>query len=139
MKNIVWHLAQVSKLVKRNADVALFVVGMINLAHGLEALANAQFVNYGFYNSFKQPNFNDSDIRGAVGLIFQLIEGAFGALIMVIAGLMAIIAAAMGNYKSALSMLLVAVGSFILRSMVSLFFGTNFVAPAAIPSIQSFH
>jgi hypothetical protein len=32
----------------------------------------------------------------------------------------------MGAYKAAVGMLVVAVGAFILRSLVSLFFGTNF-------------
>ena len=47
---------------------------------------------------------------------------------MVIAGLGAIVAAALGAYKGALSMVVVAVGAFILRSLISLFFGNNFFA-----------
>ena len=47
---------------------------------------------------------------------------------MLVAGLIAIIAAAMGAYRAAVGMLVVAVGAFILRSLVSLFFGENFEA-----------
>lgn len=76
--------------------------------------------------SFSSASFDDSLIRAAVGNLFQLIEGAFGALIMVGAGLFALVYAAMGNYRTALSMLVVAVGAFILRSLVTLFFGGDF-------------
>lgn len=72
--------------------------------------------------------YNDSLPRFATGNLFMLIEGAFGALIMVAAGLGALFAAAMGAYKMALTLLVVAVGAFILRALVSLFFGTNYPA-----------
>jgi len=45
---------------------------------------------------------------------------------MVVAGLGAIISAAMGAYRASVGMIVVAVGSFILRSLVSLFFGVGF-------------
>ena len=77
-----------------------------------------------------QP-YDDSLPRYATGNLFMLIEGAFGALIMTAAGLGAIIAAVLGAYKTALTLLVVAVGSFILRSLVSLFFGTNYPAYSA--------
>ena len=85
----------------------------------------------GLSGGFQEPGYDDTLVRGSVGLLFQLIEGAFGALVMVVAGLGAIIAAAMGAYRAALGMLVVAVGAFILRSLVSLFFGTNFDSPSA--------
>lgn len=72
------------------------------------------------------PEFEPELIQCAVANLFKLIEGAFGALIMVVSGIGAIIAAAMGAYRASLGMLVVAVGSFILRSLVSLFFGTDF-------------
>ena len=64
----------------------------------------------------------------STGNILRFIEGAFGALVMVGAGLGAIVAAAFGAYKAAISLLFVAVGAFILRAIVSLFFGTNYPA-----------
>ena len=72
------------------------------------------------------PAYNDNQIRLSVGLLFALIEGSFGALVMVVAGLGAIIAAAFGAYRAAVGMLVVAVGAFILRALVSLFFGQDF-------------
>lgn len=68
--------------------------------------------------------FIECPIKNAVARLFMLIEGAFGALIMVVAGLGAIAAASMGAYRAAVGMLVVAVGAFILRSLVSLFFGS---------------
>ena len=76
--------------------------------------------------SFSEAGFDDTLIRNAVGNLFRLIEGAMGALIMVVAGLFALLAAARGGYSAALSLLVVAVGAFILRALVSLFFGTDF-------------
>ena len=54
--------------------------------------------------------------------LFELIEGNFGSLIMIAAGLGAIISAAFGAYRAAVGMLVVAVGAFILRSLVVIFF-----------------
>ncbi len=64
----------------------------------------------------------------AVGALFQLIEGSFGALVMVVSGLGAIVSAALGAYRAAVGMLIVATGSFILRSLVALFFGKGYIA-----------
>jgi len=72
--------------------------------------------------------FQDTLIRNATGNLFRFIEGAFGALLVVSAGLGAIIAAILGAYRTAFSLLVVAVGAFILRAYVSLFFGTNYPA-----------
>lgn len=98
------------------AGVALLVIGLQHLGHAQTNL---------------EPNYDDTQVREAVGLIFQLVEGAFGALVMVIAGIIAIVSAALGSYRSAMSMLVVAIGAFILRAMVSLFFGTAFSPPTA--------
>ena len=70
--------------------------------------------------------YNDELIRCAVSGLFGFIEVPFGALIMVLAGILAIISAAMGGYRTAVSLIIVAVGAFILRSLVSLFFGVDF-------------
>lgn len=88
----------------------------------------AQTTGPGPTGSFSEAALDDSLIRNAVGNLFKLIEGAFGALIMVVAGILAIIAAAMGGYRAALGMLVVALGAFILRALVSLFFGAEFDA-----------
>ena len=72
------------------------------------------------------PNYDDSLFRFSAGNLLAFLEGAFGALVMVGAGLGAIIAAAFGAYKASIALLFVAVGAFILRALVSLFFGTNY-------------
>jgi hypothetical protein len=78
-----------------------------------------------------EADYDDTLNRFATGNLLRFIEGSFGALIMVGAGLGAIIAGAFGAYKAAISMLVVAVGAFILRALVSLFFGTDYEAYAA--------
>ena len=72
--------------------------------------------------------YDDALIRGSTGNLFAFIEGAFGALLTVVAGIAAIVAAVVGAYKAALALFVVAVGAFILRAYVSLFFGTDFEA-----------
>jgi len=104
-------------LAYRNRNFILFACGVTLLSVGLSTVAHAQF---------QSPNYNDTLIRNVIGNLFAMIEGAFGALVMVVAGLFAIIAAAMGSYRSAISMLIVALGAFILRALVSLFFGQDF-------------
>lgn len=112
--------AQAHTFVHRNAHALMFILGVALLVAGTNELSVAQV------ETFSEANYEDSLVRGAVGNLFRLIEGAFGALIMVVAGLGAIIAAAMGAYRAAVGMIVVAVGAFILRSLVSLFFGTAF-------------
>ena len=57
----------------------------------------------------------------------KYLEGSFGALIMAASGLGAIMSAAFGQYKMALSCMVVAVGAFILRSMMYTFFNVQSV------------
>ena len=67
---------------------------------------------------------NDNKIAETANVILtQLIEGSFGALVMIVAGLVAIVAAAMGAYRAAMACLVIAVGAFILRTFVEIFFG----------------
>ena len=110
-------------LIFKNSNAIMFVLGAGVLVTGLDSLSHAQTAG-----SFTEAGYNAFYIRAAVGNILGFLEGPFGALIMVIAGLGAIVAAALGAYKGALSMVVVAVGAFILRSLISLFFGNNFFA-----------
>lgn len=66
---------------------------------------------------------SDAGIRAAVCQLLGLIEGSFGALIMVVAGILAIVSATMGGYRSGVNLIYIGAGAFILRSLVSLFFG----------------
>lgn len=108
----------------RNKDLGIFVF-VASLLILVPSLVVAQACN-GPSGSCARPSFDPELIEGAVGNLFMLIEGSFGALIMVVSGLGAIIAAAMGAYRAAVGMLVVALGAFILRALVSLFFGGPF-------------
>lgn len=110
---------------ERNITTFMLILGAVLLIGGLHELSQAQQNNQALA-TFSKAQYNDKGITAAVGNLFALIEGAFGALIMVISGLGAIVAAAMGAYRAAVGMLVVAVGAFVLRSLVSLFFGTGF-------------
>ncbi|MDR1385635.1 MAG: hypothetical protein LBJ67_17570 [Planctomycetaceae bacterium] len=57
--------------------------------------------------------------------IEALLEGAFGALVMVVAGLAAVVTAAMGAYKMAMSCVVIACGSYLVRAFLFLFFGED--------------
>lgn len=67
---------------------------------------------------------DDSVLRSSICALFHLIEGSFGGLIMTVAGIGAVVGAAFGMYRAGYSLLIVGIGAFILRSLVSLWFGT---------------
>lgn len=60
---------------------------------------------------------------GACTKMLLLVEGAFGALVAAVAGVAAILAAALGGFKMAWSLVVVSIGAFILRSWIRLFQG----------------
>jgi hypothetical protein len=97
------------------ARTALFLAGVSLLALGLSVDATAQ-------SGMVTTNYNDVKIANAVNAILTYLEGSFGALIMAASGVGAIMSAAFGQYKAALSLMVVAVGSFILRSLIGTFF-----------------
>ncbi len=94
-------------------------IGVQDLTVGAEAAIDIEPEN-------QDIPYDDTLQRNAVGNLFKFIEGSFGALVMTIAGIGAIVAAAMGAYKAAVGIMVVAIGAFILRALVSLFFGTDY-------------
>ena len=58
----------------------------------------------------------------ACGLL-QIPQGGVGAILMVVAGIVAVAAAALGSYKGALATLIVGVGAWAIYPVTSLFFG----------------
>jgi hypothetical protein len=100
---------------EKQARVALFVFGVAILALGLTHEGMAQGMAGG-------TKYNDSRIANAVNAIMTYLEGSFGALVMAASGIGAILSAAFGNFKAALSLMVVAVGAFVLRSFMSTFF-----------------
>ena len=101
---------------EKQARLALFVTGVAVLGLGLSHEVVAQI------GGQAAINYNDERIANAVNAIMTYLEGSFGALIMAASGIGAIMSAAFGQYKAAFSLMAVAVGSFILRSLISTFF-----------------
>ncbi|RIL10058.1 MAG: hypothetical protein DCC75_05165 [Proteobacteria bacterium] len=99
---------------QKQTQIGLFIFGVALLAIGLSSGAIAQDGHYARYN--------DVRLADAVNQILTYLEGTFGALIMVASGLGAILSAAFGQYRAALGCLIVAVGAFILRSILGTFF-----------------
>ena len=93
--------------------------------HASMAILGVTLITFGSVEAAHAQQFADIEVRQATCLILKFLEGAFGALLMVVAGLVAIIAAAMGAYRLAMSMLVVAIGAFILRAFVDVFFDVN--------------
>lgn len=97
---------------KTQAQVMLFLLGIGLLTVGLSSGASAQLTT----------TYNDDRVANSVNAILVYIEGSFGALVMVAAGIGAILSSAFGQYRAALGLMVVAVGAFILRSVLSTFF-----------------
>jgi hypothetical protein len=109
-------------------QVALFVIGTVVLSAGL---AKAGFAQIDVQVTDNEVHYNDTQISQAVVAILTYIEGSFGALVMVGAGIAAILSSAFGQYRAALGCLVVAVGAFILRSVMSTFFNTQSIDEGA--------
>ena len=73
-----------------------------------------------------EPEFDEERIALAGRYLLTLIQGGLGAIVMVVAGMVALFSAAIGAYRPAMAMVFVAVGAFILGSLVELFFGEEF-------------
>jgi len=99
-----------------HVQAALFALGFVLLATGAAFDATA-------YE--QQAVYNDDRIAESVDVILTHINGSFGALVMVACGLGAILSSAFGQYRAALGLLVVAVGSFILRSLVGTWFNDS--------------
>ena len=101
----------------KQIQMALFVFGVAILTAGIMNGASAQPGTY-----------NDDRVSEVINRIFTYLEGSFGALVMVATGIAAIFSAAIGQYKMALGLLIVAAGAFILRSLVGTFFNDENIA-----------
>lgn len=99
---------------RRAAQAILFVVGALLLTAGTSSLSEAA--------QGGNITYNDQRVSQVVNGLLTYMEGSFGAIIMVTAGIFTICAAAFGQYRMAIGLLVVAVGSFTLRSFMSTFF-----------------
>lgn len=111
---------------EKQAQLILFSAGVLLLGVGLSADVFAQGgTGIGGVPNAGTGGIEDGRIANAVSTLFRFLEGSFGALIMAASGIAAIISAAFGQYKAALSCMVCAVGAFILRSMMNTFFNTT--------------
>jgi hypothetical protein len=99
--------------IHHHSQLLLFAIGTGLLVVGLNEASMAS-----------NSTFDPTEIKNAVCKLFQLQQGAFGALVMTVAGIGAIVSSSMGAYRAAVSLIVVSCGSFILQALVSLFFGT---------------
>ena len=110
----------------QNANAFMLFLGAGVLAVGLSDSSFAQTAITSTGDLGEAPGLGVGEGDGRIfevsSRLFELIEGNFGSLIMIAAGLGAIISAAFGAYRAAVGMLVVAVGAFILRSLVAIFF-----------------
>lgn len=106
--------------------LSLFTAGSALLVLGLQ-----------HYSAADPVTFDATEIQRGVCQLLALQEGSFGAMIMVVAGIGAIISSAFGAYRAATSMLVVALGSFILRALVALFFGSDVVSPTQCATLMT--
>jgi hypothetical protein len=95
-------------------QLSLMLLGVGLIVGGAVVGADAQYTARG--------NFNDARIAESADLVLTYLNGSFGALIMVASGVGAVISGAFGQYKAALGLLVVAIGSFIVRSLISTWF-----------------
>jgi len=99
-----------------SCQFGLFVLGVVLLSTGITMDASA-------YSS--KANYNDHRIAESADIILTFLNGSFGALVMVASGIGAIISGAFGQYRASLGLMVVAVGSFIVRSLISTWFNDS--------------
>lgn len=104
---------------RAQAQVALMLFGLALIALGTAGDTIAQV---GGAAGGRTIRYNDARVTESVNGVLTYLEGSFGALVMVAAGIGAIMSAAFGQYRAALALMVVAIGAFILRSLMATFF-----------------
>lgn len=86
---------------------------------------NTDDINCSERGSFMVDEDSEDDlmIRAEICDRLVMIEGAAGALVATIAGIVAIISAAIGAYRAGYTLLFCGVGAFIIRALLSLYYG----------------
>jgi hypothetical protein len=100
-------------------------ISLVFLGFGLVAFGITQDMNAQGYTKVNFANYNDWRIAESTDIVLTYLNGAFGALIMVSCGIGAIVSGAFGQYRAALGLMVVAIGAFIVRSLVSTFFNDD--------------
>jgi type IV secretory pathway VirB2 component (pilin) len=92
-------------------NVIIFCFGIFMLTFALSSIAVAQTSSSGYGDASSGTNgVSEASVIIAEQLckILDLLKGPFGALVMVVAGLAAVVTAAMGAYKMAMSCVVIA-------------------------------
>ncbi|MDR2337418.1 MAG: hypothetical protein LBE20_02070 [Deltaproteobacteria bacterium] len=110
------------ELIYNYGNLSLFLIGIVFLIFGLTSLSIAEDATV--------------IIQKQLCKILELLEGAFGALVLVVAGLAAVVTAAMGAYKMAMSCVVIACGSYLVQAFMILFFGDQ-GCPASSQGIKN--
>ena len=98
---------------------------LLGIGVGLVSVGLAESAYAANTNLNQNPTVDGTAFRNATCVVFKYLEGSFGALVMVASGVGAILSAAFGQYRAALGLMVVAIGSFIIRSLTSTFFGST--------------
>jgi hypothetical protein len=130
MKSLFTHICQTvhSNFLAPRREVVQFLLfgfGISVMSIALSAGTVTAQTGQGLDVTQYAPDANFGRMDNMIGIIMALIEGRFGVLIMLCAGIAAIISSAFGQYRAALSLLVVALGAFILRTLVTVFFNTQ--------------
>ncbi len=112
----IWAFVRAGHLIKKNEATLVTLFGFAILTFGLHDVV------YAGAGRGAGAGYNGERFDETCQAILSLFEGEFGALLAAAAGMGAIIASAMGGFKMAWSLLVVSVGSFILREYKDLFF-----------------
>lgn len=107
-----------ASVAERHQRLILFILGLVLISNGLIDSSLAQEEG-GITSGYTGKKFGDVckkiiDMHGN--------ESDYGALLTSLAGIAAILASAMGGFKSAWALLVVSIGSFILDTYRKLFF-----------------
>lgn len=119
--------------VERHANLLMFALGVLLLYHGLAELGHSEALpipipdpeSGGGGAGGGAIEINTIELQRGTCTLFFLMERSFGALLATVAGVGAVVAAAFGAFKAAWSFLVVSIASFILRSLVSMWFGVD--------------
>lgn len=108
-----WSFIKSSVIFKKNEKLILFATVFTILSLNLEVNANAQ----GFAEGYNHERYGEV----CKGLL-DVLGGHLGAMLASIAGVGALVAAAMGGFKMAWSLVVVSLGSFILKEYTDIWF-----------------
>ena len=127
-----------STFIEQNQTLLLFIFGTVLLFESTQEVSLAQIAGVpgggngggaggggGITSGYRGVKYGEVCSR----ILDIHADGGYGSLLATIAGVAAIIAAAMGGFKAAWSLIVVAISSFILNAYRTLFFGTSCGGP----------